>query len=87
MFVSHDLATVEGVCDRAVWLRDGVVAGDGPVRDVLNSYREALEQVAELGARIGADPAAGGDGAEPRRRAAPARRSPATSTCASTAST
>ena len=53
VFVSHDLATVEGVCDRAVWLRDGVVAGDGPVRDVLNSYREALEQVAELGARSG----------------------------------
>jgi len=53
VFVSHDLATVEGVCDRAVWLRDGVVAEDGPVRDVLNSYRQALEQVAELGARSG----------------------------------
>ena len=53
VFVSHDLATVEGVCDRAVWLRDGVVAGDGPVREVLDSYRQALEQVAELGARSG----------------------------------
>jgi ABC-type polysaccharide/polyol phosphate transport system ATPase subunit len=53
VFVSHDLATVEGVCERAVWLRDGNVVGDGPVRDVLNSYRQALEQVAELGARSG----------------------------------
>ena len=53
VFVSHDLATVEGVCDRAVWLRDGDVVGDGPVRDVLNSYRQALEHVAELGARSG----------------------------------
>jgi ABC-type polysaccharide/polyol phosphate transport system ATPase subunit len=53
VFVSHDLATVEGVCERAVWLRDGEVEGDGPVRDVLNSYRQALEQVAELGAQSG----------------------------------
>jgi hypothetical protein len=53
VFVSHDLATVEGVCRRAVWLRDGQVAGDGPVRDVLGAYREALEQVAELGAQSG----------------------------------
>jgi ABC-type polysaccharide/polyol phosphate transport system ATPase subunit len=53
VFVSHDLATVEGVCNRAVWLRDGVVVGDGPVREVLGSYREALEHVAELGAQSG----------------------------------
>ncbi len=53
VFVSHDLATVEGVCDRAVWLREGAVVADGPVRKVLNAYREALEQVAELGARSG----------------------------------
>jgi ABC-2 type transport system ATP-binding protein len=53
VFVSHDLATVEGVCDRAVWLRNGAVSEDGPVRDVLNSYRQALEQVAELGAQEG----------------------------------
>ncbi len=54
VFVSHDLATVEGVCRRAVWLRDGQVVGDGPVRDVLGAYRAALEQVAELGAQSGA---------------------------------
>jgi ABC-type polysaccharide/polyol phosphate transport system ATPase subunit len=53
VFVSHDLATVEGVCEKAVWLRAGEVVGTGPVREVLNSYREALEQVAEVGAESG----------------------------------
>lgn len=48
VFVSHDLATVEGVCQRALWLHQGQVRADGPVREVLGRYREALEQVAEL---------------------------------------
>jgi ABC-2 type transport system ATP-binding protein len=48
VFVSHDLAAVEGISERAVWLHDGLVQQDGPVRDVLTSYRQALERVAEL---------------------------------------
>jgi ABC-type polysaccharide/polyol phosphate transport system ATPase subunit len=48
VFVSHDLAAVEGISERAVWLHDGVVQQDGPVRDVLTSYRQALERVAEV---------------------------------------
>jgi ABC-type polysaccharide/polyol phosphate transport system ATPase subunit len=48
VYVSHDLATVEGVCQRAVWLHNGVLRGDGPVREVLTSYRQALEEVAEM---------------------------------------
>jgi ABC-2 type transport system ATP-binding protein len=48
VFVSHDLAAVEGVCERAVWLHGGLTREDGPAREVLNSYRQALEQVAEL---------------------------------------
>jgi len=53
VFVSHDLATVEGVCERAFWLHGGVPRQDGPVREVLQSYRHALEQVAELAATDG----------------------------------
>ncbi|MGH9120048.1 MAG: ABC transporter ATP-binding protein [Acidimicrobiales bacterium] len=48
VFVSHDLAAVEGISERALWLHDGRVAQDGPVRDVLTSYRQALEQVSEV---------------------------------------
>jgi ABC-type glutathione transport system ATPase component len=48
VFVSHDLAAVEGISDRGVWLHDGRVQEDGPVREVLGAYRQALEQVAEV---------------------------------------
>ena len=48
VFVSHDLPAVESICKRAVWLRDGAVEADGPVRDVLASYRRTVEEAAEL---------------------------------------
>jgi len=43
VLVSHDLAAVESVCRRGVWLLNGEVAGDGPVRDVLGDYRRWIE--------------------------------------------
>jgi ABC-type polysaccharide/polyol phosphate transport system ATPase subunit len=43
VLVSHDLAAVESVCRRGVWLLNGEVAGDGPVRDVLGEYRRWIE--------------------------------------------
>jgi hypothetical protein len=48
VFVSHDLAAVEGISERVVWLHDGRVADDGPARPVLSGYRGALEQVAAI---------------------------------------
>ncbi|HEY8526438.1 MAG TPA: polysaccharide ABC transporter ATP-binding protein [Acidimicrobiales bacterium] len=53
VFVSHDLATVEGICERAAWLHNGVLREDGPVRQVLTSYRQALEQVEEMSPTTG----------------------------------
>ena len=48
VFVSHDLVAVESISERVVWLHGGRVQADGPVREVLGSYREALEHVAEI---------------------------------------
>jgi ABC-type polysaccharide/polyol phosphate transport system ATPase subunit len=48
VFVSHDLQAVESICERAVWLRDGVVQADGRVREVLAGYRRTVEQAAEI---------------------------------------
>ncbi|MET0146510.1 MAG: ABC transporter ATP-binding protein [Ilumatobacteraceae bacterium] len=48
VFVSHDLASVESISERALWLHGGKVQEDGPVRDVLAAYRQALEHVSEL---------------------------------------
>jgi ABC-type polysaccharide/polyol phosphate transport system ATPase subunit len=44
VFVSHDLATVEAQCTRAIWLQDGVLRGDGGVREVVGSYRQSVEE-------------------------------------------
>ena len=44
VFVSHDLAAVEASCRRGVLLHDGRVLADGPVHDVLDTYRFGVEQ-------------------------------------------
>lgn len=40
LLVSHDLVTIERVCHRVVWLDQGRIRDQGPVRDILNSYRQ-----------------------------------------------
>jgi ABC-type polysaccharide/polyol phosphate transport system ATPase subunit len=49
VLVSHDLAAVQAMCRRVVWLSDGLVAGNGPANEVLSSYRARIEERAELG--------------------------------------
>jgi len=44
LFVSHDLAAVEAMCDRTMWLTDAFVRASGPTRAVLAEYREAIEE-------------------------------------------
>jgi lipopolysaccharide transport system ATP-binding protein len=42
LFVSHDSAAVVGLCDRAIWLDNGVMRGSGTAKDVVNQYLEAF---------------------------------------------
>jgi ABC-type polysaccharide/polyol phosphate transport system ATPase subunit len=42
VFVSHDAAAVERLCDRAVFLRDGRVEFDGPTHEAIVRYRRLL---------------------------------------------
>jgi ABC-type polysaccharide/polyol phosphate transport system ATPase subunit len=42
VFVSHDAAAVERLCERSVLLETGHVAFDGPTRDAVARYRRAL---------------------------------------------
>jgi ABC-type polysaccharide/polyol phosphate transport system ATPase subunit len=48
VFVSHDLATVEAVCESAMWLADSYVQATGPTREVLGLYRASVEEQAAL---------------------------------------
>jgi len=38
VMVSHDLASIARLCDRAIWLDHGTIRADGPVSDVIQAY-------------------------------------------------
>jgi lipopolysaccharide transport system ATP-binding protein len=42
LFVSHDTASVNALCDRAVWMDRGQVRAEGPAKDVSFAYQAAL---------------------------------------------
>jgi ABC-type polysaccharide/polyol phosphate transport system ATPase subunit len=44
VFVSHDAASVERLCERAVLLRGGLVDFDGPTREAILRYRSHLAE-------------------------------------------
>src|SRR5262249_38849762 len=41
LFVSHNMAAVQRLCTRALFLRDGQVAADGSVHEVVSTYLQA----------------------------------------------
>ena len=42
VFISHDLGTVERLCERALLLRAGEIAVEGPARDVVTRYQRMV---------------------------------------------
>jgi lipopolysaccharide transport system ATP-binding protein len=54
LFVSHNLPAVRGLCERAIWLRNGAIADDGPAASVVSHYlRAAVTSTTE---RVWSDP-------------------------------
>lgn len=43
VFISHDLAAVERICDRVILMRHGEVAGTGRPREIVNEYQRHVE--------------------------------------------
>ena len=50
VMVSHDMASIRTFCTRAVWLRRGVLVGDGPVDAIVSRYSAVMEQETLSGA-------------------------------------
>ena len=51
LFVSHNMAAVENLCTRGIWIDGGRVRQDGPTRDVIESYMSTFadaQQSADL---------------------------------------
>ena len=46
VFVSHNLAAVELMCQRAVWLDRGAVRASGPTSEVIRAYLDAVDDEA-----------------------------------------
>ena len=42
IFITHDLAAVERLCDRVLLLRRGQLVANGPARDVVRQYQEGI---------------------------------------------
>jgi ABC-type polysaccharide/polyol phosphate transport system ATPase subunit len=61
LFVSHDASAVERLCDRAVLLREGRLAYDGPVHEAITRYRRALADEDGSEATNGHGPAGSGE--------------------------
>ena len=44
VLVSHDAATIAELCDRCLWIEDGILAAEGSTREVLAAYAAAVQQ-------------------------------------------
>jgi ABC-2 type transport system ATP-binding protein len=47
LYVSHDLATVESMCQEAIWMDQGVGRAIGPTREVVGEYRRHVENLSK----------------------------------------
>jgi lipopolysaccharide transport system ATP-binding protein len=45
LFVSHNLAAIEGLCKRTVWIEGGEIQQDGKTKDVIRSYLSSFSAV------------------------------------------
>lgn len=70
-YVSHDLPTVEAVCEKAMWLAGGYVQAKGAAREVVGMYRASVEEQStvlstdEGGIRVLKAEVTGPDGGQP----------------------
>ena len=48
VIVSHDLSSLQSMCNRGVWMHEGQVRADGPIDEALGSYLEFTRSVAAV---------------------------------------
>lgn len=62
LFVSHNMAAVENLCSRGIWIDSGEIRMDGPSKSVIRSYMEASAGEGAGGTDLSDDEARAGDG-------------------------
>jgi lipopolysaccharide transport system ATP-binding protein len=48
LFVSHDLGSVQALCDRVIWVQKGIIVGDGQPLDVIKQYSALVRKDEEI---------------------------------------
>lgn len=51
LFVSHDMSSVQLLCERAIWIDRGTVRKDGPILQVSKAYQAAVREDEEIRTR------------------------------------
>lgn len=46
LFVSHNMGVMQTLCQRGIFLQDGMVAADGPISEVVDAYLQTLGELA-----------------------------------------
>ena len=52
LFVSHNMAAIENLCSRAIWIDDGKVKLDGPAKDVIAEYMASFSDTPQAAADL-----------------------------------
>ena len=55
LFVSHNMGTLAQLCQRGILLKEGSVAMNGPIRDVIGEFLQSMSEHRAAGARFAAD--------------------------------
>jgi len=48
LFVSHDLAAIQSLCERTILIEDGKIVADGPTGDVVDQYLRSMSLIEEI---------------------------------------
>ncbi len=62
LFVSHNMAAVENLCSRGVWIDDGQVRMDGPAKEVIAAYMASFAAAGSAGTMLAGAETRVGDG-------------------------
>ena len=48
IFVSHNIKFIESVCNRAIWIENGKIVGDGPSKIICSEYENKINESPEI---------------------------------------
>ncbi len=63
LFVSHNMAAVDNLCPRSIWIEGGEIRADGPTKEIIREYLSSFAQAQQAGYDLSEIESRGGNGA------------------------